>query len=207
LALEQEVRSLLDYDTFDPDSPEGQTLQRLRNNRPASIKKAKQLEKEGIAARYSSEVAALIEQFQREHPDADERQLPILAAAEWFLNSPGRWRAEPVKFYALALKQEIEGLLEFDNFAPDSPGAQLLQRLENNPPAPLKKAKKTKKGEGGGSSKESRRQAPEKMLRFDPLRLPLVRSLARPFDRPSVSEPTAKKGNAGVQPIRRSCGR
>ncbi len=145
MALEQELRSLLDYDTFDPDSREGQILQRLRNNRPASIKKAKQLEKEGVAARYSSEVAALIEQFQHEHPDADQRKLPILQTAEWFLNSSGRWTAEPVKVYALALKQEIEGLLEFDTFDPDGREGQILQRLEHNPPAPLKKAKKTEK--------------------------------------------------------------
>ncbi len=59
--------SLLDYDTFDPDSREGQILQRLRNNRPASIKKAKQLEKEEAVARYSGEVITLIEQFHREH--------------------------------------------------------------------------------------------------------------------------------------------
>lgn len=144
LALEQEMRRLLDYDTFDPDSREGQILQRLRNNRPASIKKAKQLEKEGTAARYSGEVAALIEQFQHEHPDADQRRLPILRAAEWFLNSPGRWTAEPVKVYALALKQEIEGLLEFDTFDPDSREGLILQRLEHNPPTPLKQVKKTK---------------------------------------------------------------
>ncbi|MVT54250.1 hypothetical protein GPL17_27725 [Bradyrhizobium yuanmingense] len=144
LALEQEMKSLLEYDTFDPDSREGQILERLKRDRPASIKKAKQLKKEELAAHYSSEVAGLMEQFQHEHPDADPRKLPILHAAEWFLNSPGRWTAEPVKVYALALKQEIEGLLEFDSFDPDSPEGQILHRLECAPPAPLKRAK-TKK--------------------------------------------------------------
>jgi hypothetical protein len=132
------MEGLLEYDRFDPDSREGQILQRLKNNRPASIKKAKQLEKEEAAARDRSEVVALIAQFRREHPEADQRRLPILATAEWFLNSPGRWPADSVKNYARALKREIEGLLEFDTFDPDSTEAQILRRLENNRPAPLK---------------------------------------------------------------------
>jgi hypothetical protein len=144
LALEQEIEGLLEFDRFDPDSREGQILQRLKSNRPASIKKAKQLEKEEAGARYSSEVITLIEQFQREHPEADQRQL-LLQTAEWFHNSPGRWAASSVTIYALALKREIEGLLEFDTFDPDSREGQILQRLENNRPAPLKKAKKTEK--------------------------------------------------------------
>lgn len=153
LALEQEMKTLLEYDTFDPDSREGQILKRLKQDRPASIKKAKQLEKEELAARYSSEVAGLIEQFHHEHPDADPRKLPILHAAEWFLNSPGRWTAQPVKVYALALKQEIEGLLEFDSFDPGSPEGQILQRLECAPPTPLKKAK-TKKAKAVAHQKK-----------------------------------------------------
>jgi hypothetical protein len=144
LSLEQEMLSLLEYDSFDPDSREGQILQRLKNNRPSSIKKAKRAEKEEAVARYSSEVITLIEQFQREHPEADQRQLPILQAAEWFLNSPGRWAASSVTIYALALEQEIAGLPEFDTFDPDSREGQILQRLKNNQPAPLK-AKKTEK--------------------------------------------------------------
>jgi len=35
---------------------------------------------------------------------------------------------------------------------------------------------------------------PKKMLRFDPLRVALVRNLARPFDRPSVSAERPKTG-------------
>ncbi|CUT13572.1 MULTISPECIES: hypothetical protein [Bradyrhizobium] len=145
LALEQEMISLLSYDSFDPDSREGQILWRLRNDRPASIKRAKQLEKEGITAPFSSEVAALIEQFQCQHPEADQRELPILAVARWFLDSPGRWSARSFTINALALKQEIEGLLEFDTFDPDGPEGQLLKRLETEHPAPTKRGTKTEK--------------------------------------------------------------
>lgn len=186
LALEQEVRSLLDYDTFDPDSPEGQILQRLKNERPASIKKAKQLEKEEAVARYSSEAIALIAQFQREHPDADQRQLPILQTAEWFLDSPGRWAAKSVKVYALALEQEIESLLEFDTFDPDSREGRILQRLKNNRPAPLKQAKKTGKEKAVAhqnkiAAKKKKASAKKRKRRRKSLPMKELRELVRYF--------------------------
>ena len=98
-------------------------------------------------ALYSREAIRLIAQFQKEHPDANQRTLPIIGAAEWFLNSPGRWAEGSIRIYALSLEQEMEGLLEYDRFDPDSREGWILQRLKNNRPASIKKAKQLEKEE------------------------------------------------------------
>lgn len=185
LSLEQELMGILEYDTVDPDSREARILQRLRNDRPASIKKAKRSEKENVPAHYSNQAIQLISEFQREHPDADQRTLPIIQATTWFLNSPGRWTAPSVKVYALALQQEITALLEFDAFDPDSPEGQLLTRLEQSPPEPSKKSKKSKKEKAVAHQKnvaaKEKKAAAKRKKRRKSLPMKELRGLLRYF--------------------------
>ena len=94
---------------------------------------------------YSREGVRLIAQFQSENPGANEHTLPIIASTEWFLNSHGRWSQSSIRVFALSLAQELEGLLEYDTFDPDSPEGQLLHRLKKDRPASSKKVAKTSK--------------------------------------------------------------
>ncbi len=67
-------------------------------------------------AHYSREAVRLIAQFQDEHPDADQRRLPIVQTAEWYLGAHGRWSDSTVRIFGLALEQELRSLLDYDTF-------------------------------------------------------------------------------------------
>jgi hypothetical protein len=96
-------------------------------------------------AHYSSEAVRLIAQFQNEHPEANQRRLPVVQTAEWYLAAHGRWSGSTVRIYGLALEQEVRSLLDYDTFDPNSAEGQILQRLRNNRPASIKKAKQLEK--------------------------------------------------------------
>jgi integrase len=105
-------------------------------------------------ALYSRETVRLIAQFQSENPDANPHILPIVATAEWFLNSHGRWAPSSIRVFALALEQEIKDLLEYDTFDPDSPMGQLLWRLKKDRPDSTKKVEKTQKEKAAAHQKK-----------------------------------------------------
>ena len=93
---------------------------------------------------YSREAARLVDQFERANPDEQRRQ-PLIATAEWFLNSSGTFAGSSIRVFALALDQEIRGMLEYDSFDPDSKHGQILHRLKNDRPDSNKKEKKAEK--------------------------------------------------------------
>jgi integrase len=97
-------------------------------------------------AHYSREAARLVAQFERENPD-EQRREPLIHTAEWFLNCHGVWAESSIRIFALALAQEIEGMLEYDSFPADSREGQLLWHLKYDRPASVKKVAKSKKGE------------------------------------------------------------
>ncbi len=75
LALEQELEGLLEYDTFDPDSREGQLLQRLKKDRPASIKKMKTAKAKEVA--HQKKVAAKKKRAAGKKRKKRRKSLPV----------------------------------------------------------------------------------------------------------------------------------
>jgi hypothetical protein len=86
---------------------------------------------------YSSQAWRLVNQFRRENPGPPATS-PLLGAVRWFLRQHCRWADSTVRRYAVALAQELDGLLEFDSFPPGSCEGVLLDALENDRPQPAK---------------------------------------------------------------------
>jgi integrase len=91
---------------------------------------------------YEHEAVRLMAQFQDEHPGADQRELPIVQTTEWFLDSHGRWANGTVRLFALALEQELNCVLDYDTFDPDSREGHLLRRLKKDRPVSIEKIDK-----------------------------------------------------------------
>lgn len=84
---------------------------------------------------YGAEAWRLVDQFKREDPGSTVRS-PLLGTIQWFLRQDGRWADTTVRRYAVALAQELEDMLEFDSFPPESWEAVLLEALYNDRPQP-----------------------------------------------------------------------
>jgi len=100
-------------------------------------------------ASYQREATRLVAQYIRENADDDKplEKRPIVRTAFWFLSQHGRWSKTSIRIFAAALHQEIDGMLEYDSFGPDSTEIELLGKLKKSRPAPAEKPTKSKKKE------------------------------------------------------------
>ncbi len=94
---------------------------------------------------YEFEAFRLIAQCENECPGANPWELPIVQAVDWYLNGHGRWAKPTVRLYALALEQELQNVLDYDTFDPDSREGQLLRRLKKDRPVSSEKIDKMTK--------------------------------------------------------------
>jgi hypothetical protein len=135
-------------------------------------------------ADYQREAGRLVAQYMRENPEEEPRD-PLIQTGFWFLNSPGRWADSSIRIFALALQQEIEGMLEYDTFDPDSREAHLLRRLKKDRPASIKKIAKSKKAKEVSHQKKvaakKMKTAAKKKERRKSLPMRELRALVRHF--------------------------